>query len=164
MGDWCGEAEAPRLPGGRIAMRADERGLRADPELAGLVVQLPEPYVNADWAQPGGSAAHAMYHLSLSAKPSRVWSVDVGEGTGSGAHLLAQPIVVGDTVYTMDSRSLVSAFAATDGTRRWQVDVEDEDEDAGFFGGGIASDGQTLFVSPGFARIFAPDAATAQTP
>src|SRR3546814_5076401 len=97
--------------------------------LAELVVQLPEPYVNADWAQPGGSAAHAMYHLSLSANPSRVWSVDVGEGTGSVAHLLAQPIVVGDTVYTMDSRSLVSAFAATDGTRRWQVDVEDEDEE-----------------------------------
>src|SRR3546814_3781575 len=96
--------------------------------LAELVVQLPEPYVNADWAQPGGSAAHAMYHLSLSANPSRVWSVDVGEGTGSVAHLLAQPIVVGDTVYTMDSRSLVSAFAATDGTRRWQVDVERSEE------------------------------------
>src|SRR3546814_19866413 len=72
--------------------------------LAELVVQLPEPYVNADWAQPGGRAAHAMYHLSLSANPSRVWSVDVGEGTGSVAHLLAQPIVVGDTVYNMDSR------------------------------------------------------------
>src|SRR3546814_20625882 len=98
-----------------------------------------------------------MNHLSLSANPSRVWSVDVGEGTGSVAHLLAQPIVVGDTVYTMDSRSLVSAFAATDGTRRWQVDVEDEDEDAGFFGGGIASDGDKIFVSTGFARIFALD-------
>src|SRR3546814_8942926 len=126
MGDWCGEAEAPRLPGGRIAMRADERGLRADPELAGLVVQLPEPYVNADWSQPGGSAAHAMYHLSLSANPHRVWSADIGEGSGYVAQILAQPIVVGDTVYTMDSGSLVSAFAADSGTRRWQVDLEVE--------------------------------------
>src|SRR3546814_12394857 len=74
IGDWFGEAEAPPLPGERIAILAYERGLRADPELAELVVQLPEPYVNADWAQPGGSAAHAMYHLSLSANPSRVWS------------------------------------------------------------------------------------------
>src|SRR3546814_18635193 len=103
--------------------------------LAELVVQLPEPYVNADWAQPGSSAAHAMYHLSLSANPSRVWSVDVGEGTGSVAPLLAQPIVVGDTVYTMDSHSLVLAFAATDGTRPWPADAEDADEDAGFSGG-----------------------------
>src|SRR3546814_18278037 len=63
----------------------------------------------------------------------------------------------------MDSRSLVSAFAATDGTRRWQVDVEDEDEDAGFFGGGIASDGEKIFVSTGFARIFALDAETGET-
>src|SRR3546814_1895445 len=60
IGDWFGEAEAPPLPGERIAILAYERGLRADPELAELVVQLPEPYVNADWAQPGGSAAHAM--------------------------------------------------------------------------------------------------------
>src|SRR3546814_9223577 len=65
--------------------------------------------------------------------------------------------------YTMDSRSLVSAFAATDGTRRWQVDVENEDEDAGFFGGGIASDGEKIFVSTGFARIFALDAETGET-
>src|SRR3546814_15816859 len=79
IGDWFGEAEAPPLPGERIAILAYERGLRADPELAELVVQLPEPYVNAYWAQPGGSAAHAMYHLSLSANPSRVWSVDVGD-------------------------------------------------------------------------------------
>jgi len=122
--DWFGEAEAPPLPGQRIAILAYERGLRADPTISEVVVQLPEPYVNADWAQPGGSAAHAMYHLSLSANPRRVWSADVGEGSGDVAQILAEPVVVGDTVYTMDSRSLVSAFAADIGSRRWQVDLE----------------------------------------
>lgn len=156
--DWFGEDEAPPLPGQRIAILAYERGLRADPELADLPVRLPEPYVNADWAQPGGSAAHAMYHLSLSANPRRAWSADVGEGSGDVAQLLAQPVVVGDTVYTMDSRSLVSAFATDNGARKWQVDLEVEDEDAGFFGGGIAAGGDKLFVATGFARVFALDA------
>jgi outer membrane protein assembly factor BamB len=161
--DWFGKAEEPPLPGQRIAILAYERGLRADPEIAEVVVQLPEPYVNADWAQPGGSAAHAMYHLSLSANPRRVWSADVGEGSGDVAQILAEPVVVGDTVYTMDSRSLVSAFATDIGSRRWQVDLEDEDEDDGFFGGGIAADGDKVFVATGFARVFALDAATGET-
>lgn len=161
-GDWFGEPEDPPLPGQRIAILAYERGLRADSTIADQVVQLPEPYVNSDWSQPGGSAAHAMYHLSLSANPHRVWSVDIGEGSGEVAQLLAQPIVAGGTVYTMDSRSLVSAFAADSGARRWQVDLETEDEDEGFFGGGVAADGDRMFVATGFARVFGLDAASGE--
>lgn len=162
MGDWFGEAEDPPLPGQRIAILAYERGLRADSTIADQVVQLPEPYVNSEWSQPGGSAAHAMYHLSLSANPRRVWSADIGEGSGDVAQLLAQPIVAGDTVYTMDSRSLVSAFAADSGAPRWQVDLETEDEDEGFFGGGVAADGDRIFAATGFARVFALDAASGE--
>jgi outer membrane protein assembly factor BamB len=163
ISEWFGETEAPPLPGQRIAILAYERGLRADPSIADTVVRLPEPYVNTDWSQPGGSAAHAMYHLTLSANPRRVWSADVGEGSGDVAQLLAQPIVVGDTVYTMDSRSLVSAFSATSGSRLWQVDVEDEDEDDGFFGGGVSADKGQVYVATGFARVFALDASTGET-
>lgn len=161
--DWFGEAEDPPLPGQRIAILAYERGLRADPSIADVPVRLPEPYVNTDWAQPGGSAAHAMYHLSLSANPRQVWSADVGEGSGEVAQLLAEPIVVGDTVFTMDARSLVSAFSATSGSRLWQVDLEDENEDDGFFGGGIAADGGRIFAATGFARVFALDQQSGET-
>jgi len=160
--EWFGETEAPPLPGERIAILAYERGLRPDPSIADVVVRLPEPYVNADWSQPGGSAAHAMYHLSLSANPRRVWSADVGEGSGDVAQLLAQPIVVGETIFTMDSRSVVSAFSTTNGNRIWQVDLEDDDEDEGFFGGGITSDNGKIFVSTGFAKVFALDATSGE--
>ncbi|MGF1629525.1 MAG: PQQ-binding-like beta-propeller repeat protein [Kiloniellaceae bacterium] len=163
ISEWFGEADEPPLPGQRIAILAYERGLRADPTIADVVVRLPEPYVNTDWSQPGGSAAHAMYHLSLSADPRQVWSADLGAGSGDVAQLLAQPIVVGDTVYTMDSRSLVSAFSAANGSRLWQVDLETEDEDDGFFGGGIASDGERIYAATGFARIFALDASSGET-
>lgn len=163
ISDWFGETEAPPLPGQRIAILAYERGLRADPAIADTVVRLPEPYVNTDWSQPGGSAAHAMYHLSLSANPRRVWSADLGEGSGDVAQLLAEPIVVGDTVYTMDARSLVSAFSASSGSRLWQVDLEVEDEDDGFFGGGISADNGQVYVATGFARVFALDAASGET-
>lgn len=162
IGDWFGETEAPPLPGQRIAILAYERGLRADPSIAEVPVRLPEPYVNTDWPQPGGSAAHAMYHLSLSANPRRVWSADVGEGSGDVAQLLAQPVVVNDTVYTMDARSTVSAFSAGSGSRLWEVDLEDDDEDGLYFGGGISADEGQVFVSTGFARVFALDAASGE--
>jgi outer membrane protein assembly factor BamB len=155
--EWFGETEDPPLPGQRIAILAYERGLRADSTIADVVVRLPEPYVNGDWPQPGGSAAHAMYHLSLSANPRRAWSADVGEGSGDVAQLLAQPVVVGDAVYAMDARSLVSAYSKASGARLWRVDLEDDDERDGFFGGGITSDGQQLYVSTGFAKVFALD-------
>lgn len=158
--DFFGEEEAPPLPGQRIAILAFERGLRPDPSIADLAVRLPEPYVNTDWAQPGGSAAHAMYHLSLSANPRRVWSADVGEGSGSVAQILAQPLVVGDLVYAMDARSLVSAFSTSGGQRVWRVDLEDDDEDDGFFGGGIAYDNGKVFVATGFAKVFALNASS----
>jgi outer membrane protein assembly factor BamB len=164
IGDWFGDPEEPPLPGQRIAILAYERGLRADSSIADTVVQLPEPYVNEDWAQPGGSAAHAMYHLSLSANPRRSWSADVGSGSGDVAQILAQPVVVGDSVYTMDSGSLVSAFSAASGSRLWQVDLEIRSEDEGFFfGGGVTFDGGKLFVSTGFSRVFALDAASGET-
>ncbi|WP_299626616.1 PQQ-binding-like beta-propeller repeat protein [Pelagibius sp.] len=158
--DFFGEEEGPPLPGQRIAILAFERGLRPDPSIADLAVRLPEPYVNTDWAQPGGSAAHAMYHLSLSANPRRVWSADVGEGSGSVAQILAQPLVVGDLVYAMDARSLVSAFSTSGGRRVWRVDLEDDDEDDGFFGGGIAYDNGKVFVATGFAKVFALNASS----
>ncbi|WP_193370810.1 outer membrane protein assembly factor BamB family protein [Pelagibius marinus] len=162
ISDWFGETEAPPLPGQRIAILAYERGLRADPSIADVPVRLPEPYINTDWAQPGGSAAHAMYHLSLSANPRRVWSADVGEGSGDVAQLLSQPIVVADVVYAMDARSTVSAFSATNGSRLWRVDLEDDDEDGLYFGGGIAADEGRVFVSTGFARVFALDSKTGE--
>ena len=158
--DFFGEEEAPPLPGQRIAILAFERGLRPDPSIADLAVRLPEPYVNTDWSQPGGSAAHAMYHLSLSANPRRVWSADVGEGSGSVAQILAQPLVVGDLVYAMDARSLVSAFSTSGGRRVWRVDLEDDDEDDGFFGGGIAYDNGKVFAATGFAKVFALNASS----
>lgn len=158
VGDFFGNPEPPPLPGQRIAILAYERGLKPDPTIADVAVRLPEPYVNEEWSQPGGSAAHAMYHLSLSAKPRQVWSADVGEGSGSVAQILSQPLVVGDLVYAMDARTLVSAFSADSGRRVWRADLEPEDEDDGYFGGGIAYGGGKIFVTTGFAKIFALDA------
>ncbi len=42
----------------------------------------------------------------------------------------------------------------------WRSDLEPEDEDDGYFGGGIAYDAGRIYVSTGFARVFSLDAET----
>src|SRR3546814_15367033 len=69
--DWFGEAEAPPLPGERIAILAYARGLRADPSIDDVPVRLPEPYVNAYWHQPGGRADPTISPPPLPSHPHR---------------------------------------------------------------------------------------------
>jgi outer membrane protein assembly factor BamB len=151
------ETDKP-LPGKRVSILAVDRGLSADRAIADLDVSLPPPYVNGDWSQAGGTAAHAMYHLQLGDTLKRQWKSDVGEGSGDDRHILAQPLVVGGTVYAMDARSLVTAFDSESGRRLWRTDVELEEEDGGYFGGGLAYGDGRLFVTTGFGIIFALDA------
>ncbi len=148
------------LPGERIAILNLDRGLSPDPAVAEVQVRISEPYVNRDWTHFGGNPEHAMYHLALGDSPRRVWSKDIGEGSADDRRLLAQPLVVDGVVYTMDSLSTVSAFDAARGKLLWRSDLEPEDEDDGYFGGGIAYDAGRIYVSTGFARVFSLDAET----
>ncbi len=157
-----GSSEPPPLPGTRVAVIQGNSGLAADPTVAGERILLPEPYVNGGWEQPGGSPAHAMYHLALGDAPREIWSASIGEGNDDDAAILSQPVVVGDVVFTMDARSTVTAYRQGDGGQFWEVDLEQENEDDGFFGGGIAYEAGRLFVNTGFGYVFALDAKNGQ--
>ncbi|GAB5467200.1 MAG: PQQ-like beta-propeller repeat protein [Rhodospirillales bacterium] len=151
----------PPLPGERESVIVSATSLEPDPGAAGSPIRLPPPYVNGSWAQPGGSPAHAMYHLAIADKPAIGWIGDVGSSDSDDAALLSQPIVFGNTVFTLDSRAEVSAFSLSDGRLFWRTDLEDEEEeDDGAFGGGIAFADGRVFVTTGFARIFALDGET----
>ncbi len=160
--DWFDKDEDPPLKGKRISILALKDSVRADPETADIPVRVPPPYANPDWSQAGGSSAHAMYHLSLGSPLTQLWQADVGEGSDDDKQLLAQPLVVGDRVFTMDSQSLVTAFDRNSGGQVWRASLDPEDEDDGFFGGGIAFDDGRVLVTTGFARVFALDAGSGE--
>ncbi len=152
----------PPLPGERESVIVQATSLEPDPGQEGSPVRLPPPYVNGSWSQPGGTAAHAMYHLAISDKPVISWIADVGAGDGEDAALLSQPIVFGGTIFSLDSLAEVSAYGLSDGRLYWRTDLEDIVDDSGAFGGGIAYDDGKVFVTTGFARIFALDGRTGQ--
>ncbi len=155
--EWFGETEKP-LEGKRYAVLSSSRTLTADPSLADNRVLLPPPTPNAAWPQNGGYANHAMHHIAINQAIKEVWERSIGDGNDDEEKLLAQPVVAAGLVFTMDSANVITAFGAENGEEVWSRDLTDDDEDDGFFGGGASYDNGTLFVSTGFAQVFALDA------
>ncbi|MGM0560166.1 MAG: PQQ-binding-like beta-propeller repeat protein [Pseudomonadota bacterium] len=159
---WFGEPEAPPLPGKRISVLDSDRTLEADAEARDSRITIPTAVRNNDWAQSGGNARNDLQNLTLSSSLNRAWSSSIGSGNSEGNRLLAQPIVVGDTIYAMDSSSRVSALSSGNGGQKWRVDLSGDRDSDGRFGGGLAYKDGTLFVTTGFGEVFALDPASGQ--
>lgn len=157
-----GQAEEPPLPGERVSVLRLDRTLVADASISDLRVRLPRPYENAAWSQPGGDSSHAMHHLALSENPSVQWTVDIGAAASADRRLLSEPVVAGGRIFAMDAAAEVAAFDTGSGRQIWRADLTPEDEDDDLFGGGIAVDGDRLYVTTPFALVFCLDAATGE--
>lgn len=160
----CGilKKSKPKTPtlGERIPVLNFETRAEAEPELADLTVVLPAAEPNADWPQPGGSAAKAMGHLALGETMTEAWRVSIGKGSSATRRLNAGPVVLGGRVYTMDTAGDVKAFDAKTGATVWtaQIRLDKKNANAAFGGGVSAGDGR-VFATSGYGIITAYDAA-----
>lgn len=160
FGDLFRGRDEPPLPGERISVLTLEDEITADPALAGLEVRLPAPYVNANWPQAGGDPSHAMHHVALPDRISRVWRVSIGAGNSRERRLTASPVVANGVIYAMDTESEVSAFRAADGAQLWRRTVSPRFEERGAIGGGVAFEDGVLFVSTAYGDLMALNAET----
>ena len=146
------------LPGKRENVFADRRGLVVDE--GAPKVTLPPAVRNAAWPQAGGNPAHLMGHLEANDHLVEAWKADIGDGGGYRKIIMAQPVVLNGTVFTMDSDAVVSAFSLTAGKRLWRVDTKPKDLDSTNVGGGLGVDGSTLYADNGLSSLVALDVAT----
>ncbi len=154
-----GDKKATPTIGKRIDILGTEADTEADPNLAGISVILPPPATNADWAQPGGNAAKSPGHSTLADAPQRAWSAQIA-GASNRARLAATPVVQDGKLYVIDTNAMVSAFDAATGGKLWatQLDVN-KDGKPSRFGGGVSTDGTTVFATNGVGDVAALDAA-----
>jgi|SRR5208282_2606067 len=157
----CGWFDSKKQPlsGERISVLSLDRQLEPDPDLAKIAMTLPAPVVNPDWPEVGGYPNHAMQHLSLPDRLTRVWKTSTGEGASRYTRVLSQPIVAKGRVYAMDGGVQVSAYDVATGDRLWQVDLKPDDERGNSFGGGLAFWNDHLYASTGYAQVLALDPA-----
>jgi outer membrane protein assembly factor BamB len=137
-----------------------ESGAQLDPALANLAVVLPLPAVNAEWAQPGGTASKSYGHPMLSQQPVSQWTVSIA-GSSPRRRLAASPVVGNGTLFAVDSDANVHAFDAQTGAKRWtqQLSLE-KDLAPSSFGGGASFAAGRLYVTDGAGQVAALDAAT----
>ncbi len=149
------------IKGERVSVITLEQQLEADPKMADVPVQLPPPYRNSDWPQPGGYADNVMHHLEAAGPLKTVWGESAGKGSDENSRLTAKPIIAEGRIYTLDAESLVTAFDANTGQKIWEHSLagEDDDPEKGF-GGGIAYEDGRLYATSGFGFVKALDAKT----
>lgn len=159
--DPFGQKEKP-LPGERISILVNERSLQADVAPGEANIILPAPSQNDEWPMAGGYANHAMHHIAVSDTLAEQWSSDIGTGANDERRFIGPPIVAAGRIYTMDTESEVRAFSIEDGDRIWSTDLEDEIDDDGHIGGGLAYERDRVFVATGFGVVFALNATTGE--
>ena len=159
-GAFFGEPDEPPLPGERLPVLSLQETLSPDPRIAGLAVTLPPPLANANWPQAGGLPNHAMHHLAANGALGQRWRRDIGRGSDDEGQLLAQPVIGGGRIYTLDVDAEVRTFDLEDGSLLWTRALDRETEDSGTLGGGLALGDGRLYVTTGFAQVFALNAGT----
>lgn len=155
-----GKSKGPKTPvvGKRVSILSTDKTVEADSSLAAMPVVLPEPSVNAEWAQPGGNAAKLIGHVALSAAPRVVWSASIA-GSSSRARLAAAPVVAGGKLYVIDADAQVIALDAKTGARLWKMALPSEGNGRSLFGGGVSVQDDKVYVTTGVGDVAALNAA-----
>lgn len=121
---------------------------------------LPAAVANADWPQRMGGPSHFARPVALSLPLKPLWTAPIGRPDDRRHRIVAVPVVAGGRVFTIDSRSTVTA-TSTAGKTLWTRDVTPpRDRSYDTAGGGLAFGDGRLFVGSGFAELTALDPAT----
>jgi outer membrane protein assembly factor BamB len=146
--------------GERISIVAFEQKLKPSEALAGLDFYIPEAQAVTDWPTPAGPGTGAPEHVTAAADFKVDWTRSVGEGTGKGAVVIAQPVSDGTAIYTMDGGARITALDAATGRQLWSKDLNPKlKRDKKAFGGGLTVHDGKLYVTSGYRFVAALDAA-----
>ncbi|MDK3020514.1 PQQ-binding-like beta-propeller repeat protein [Pseudodonghicola flavimaris] len=155
----CAEQEVI-LPGEREPIYAEETLAAETPANESRVIRLPSQTSNSAWTQGQGTPSYRVSNPALSSAPSLLWTAPIGEGDALRQRITAQPVIANGLIYTLDSSARVTAVT-TGGAVAWSTDlVPATDSDGQATGGGLAYHEGTLYVSSGYGRLTALDAAT----
>ena len=136
---------------------ADDPALALVPTNESRAIQLPSPVSNAAAAQFFGTPEFRTPHAALNANLTRIWSTNIGAGDGRKRRITADPVIADGRIFTLDAGTQVTALN-TSGGILWTTDINpglDKDDEA--TGGGLAVEGETLYVSSGFGVVTALD-------
>ena len=151
----------PRTPtvGERVSILSNDNSIKVDPTTAEIAVVLPDPVLNADWAQSGGNASKSMGHPALGAARTKAWEASIA-GSTKKQRLAAAPVISNNRLFAVDTDAVVSALAADTGAKLWSVSIGStgKDFENSLFGGGASVDGNVVYATSGVGDVAALNA------
>lgn len=157
------------LQGKRLDLRAplvavDEDGSSATVPAEGanraVPISLPATVNHSEWTHRFGSPEHRITHPALSKNLTHIWSASIGSGENRKSRITADPVVSAGRIFTLDAQAHVMAHSIS-GAAIWSRDLTPPTDRAGdASGGGLAVEGNSLYVTTGFGALVALDVAT----
>lgn len=155
-------AQDKKLPEGvRVSVLDDETPALATEHKK--LVRLPQPSINASWAQAGVNPRHIIGNLKAGFALKEQWAENFGAGINKRDLMLAAPVSGKNAVFVMDTHGKVSAFNLQTGKRLWENSLTANIggfKDTKSRASGLAFDDNTLFATTGFGGVFAMNAET----
>lgn len=145
------DKEEPRLQGTRISVTQRGDVLKPTPGADAEPFILPAPAATPNWPTVGGNAAHAPGQVALPANVMRAWSRSIGTADSA---LINPPIVHSGRVFAMTDNDEVTAYSLFKGKELWQVRLPLDEKNI-TSSGGLAVEGDLLFVTTGSGQVFA---------
>lgn len=147
--------EIGHTPGKRETVLTMGDQIAPDSTLSDASIALPPEKSGADWPFAGGPAGYAAENPALASALNRIWTRDIGRGSGSNLRLLARPVVAEERVFAMDARGDISALNAQTGEALWKTETKPEDADESAMGGGVAVQDGVVYAATGYGEILA---------
>jgi len=148
----------PKTPtvGQRVSILSNDNSIKVDPAIEAVAVVLPEPAVNANWAQSGGNASKSMGHPALAATRTKLWEARVA-GSTKKQRLASSPVIADNRLFVVDTDAVVTAYAADTGAKLWSASIGSTAKDYrdSLFGGGAGVDGDVVYATSGSGDVAA---------
>lgn len=152
----CAQREV-LLTGERESIRGGEIALDLPSE--SKAIRLPGVTRNTSWTHRHGTPRYRTSHPALGTSPALAWSADIGAGEGRRARISTDPVMADGRIFTVDAESNLVA-TSTAGARIWSRSLTPAGDDArDASGGGLAISDGVLYVTTGFGRLLAVNAA-----
>ncbi|MBI1300234.1 MAG: PQQ-binding-like beta-propeller repeat protein [Alphaproteobacteria bacterium] len=152
------DEEEARLEGKRLSVLELESRLEPDTAAEKTPISIPQPWQNPSWPQAGGMADHVMQNPAFTGQFDRVWSSDIGAGATKELPLNAKPVLANGVIYTLDTKSKLTAINAQNGRVLWKKDVRKDGEHDLVVTGGVSYAQGFLYVTNGYDEVLAASA------
>lgn len=107
-----------------------------------------------DWPQNNYNSENLMPVADIKPPFKQVYEVSGGRSFDNTSYTMARPVVLNETVYTIDAKLSVQAYQVSTGQKRWRTSLQSHNETA-VKGTGLAVTSDCVFATLGRGAVYA---------